>query len=166
MELRVLESPGREWDEFISRYTDLIFYQSSWSGVLREGLGGTSLYFALEDGNQIVSGLPSVLLKVGFFKILYASIPYGNLVGETHTFAEFTERLERELLTRGIDQVRLTESPFSEPYRPASFRVIPTTCSLLNLQGLNPEAFSDRYPGEVLAERFSSSANHPYLPLC
>lgn len=149
MELRVLESPGPEWDEFTSRYTDLIFYQSSWSEVLRQGLRGTPLYFTLRDGNQIVTGLPSVLLKVKFFKVLYASIPYGNVVGEKHTFPEFMERLERELLTRGIDQVRITESPFSEPYVPASFKTIPTACSLLDLQGLNPEATWDRYPGEV-----------------
>jgi len=40
MELKVFESPGQEWDEFASRYTDLIFYQSVWSQVLKEGLGG------------------------------------------------------------------------------------------------------------------------------
>ena len=49
MELKVFESPGEEWDEFASRYTDLIFYQSVWSQVLKEGLGGQPLYFCLKE---------------------------------------------------------------------------------------------------------------------
>jgi lipid II:glycine glycyltransferase (peptidoglycan interpeptide bridge formation enzyme) len=149
MELRVLESPGQEWDEFVSRYTDLIFYQSLWGEVLRQGLGGTPLYYILKEGDEIVAGLPSVLLKVKLFKVLYASIPYGNFVGETTTFPEMTERLEREHRKKGIDQVRITESPFAEPYVPRSFTAIPTACSVLDLEGLNPETARDRYPGEV-----------------
>jgi len=39
MELKVFESPGEEWDVFASRYTDLIFYQSIWSEVLRRERG-------------------------------------------------------------------------------------------------------------------------------
>ena len=58
MELKVFESPGKEWDEFASRYTDLIFYQSVWSQVLKEGLGGQPLYFCLREGGDIVAGLP------------------------------------------------------------------------------------------------------------
>ena len=41
MEIGVFESPGKEWDEFASRYTDLLFYQSSWSEILEKGLGGS-----------------------------------------------------------------------------------------------------------------------------
>lgn len=46
MELRVFESPKEEWDEFSLRYTDLIFYQSVWSRVLKKGLGGQPLYLS------------------------------------------------------------------------------------------------------------------------
>jgi hypothetical protein len=72
MELKVFESPGKEWDEFASRYTDLIFYQSVWSQVLQEGLGGQPLYFYLREGGTIVAGLPGVLLN---FKILRFYMP-------------------------------------------------------------------------------------------
>jgi hypothetical protein len=54
MELKVFESPGKEWDEFSSRYTDLIFYQSVWSQVLKEGLGGQPLYFYLREGREAI----------------------------------------------------------------------------------------------------------------
>src|SRR4030042_187864 len=109
MELEVFESPGQEWDEFASRYTDLIFYQSVWSQVLKKGLGGQPLYFCLKEGEEIFAGLPGVLLNFKIFKILYASIPYGNLIGEKAYFPVLVEFLEKEFEKRGIDQARLTE---------------------------------------------------------
>jgi hypothetical protein len=96
MELKVFESPGKEWDEFASSYTDLIFYQSVWSQVLKEGLGGQPLYFYLKEGGAVVAGLPGVLLNFKIFKVLYASIPYGYLIGEKSYYPAFLELLEKE----------------------------------------------------------------------
>ena len=107
MELGVFESPGKEWDEFAFQYTDLIFYQSIWSEVLKKGLGGHPLYFYLREGEKIVAGLPGILLNFKIFKILYASIPYGHLIGERSYYPVFLELLEKEFRKRGIDQVRL-----------------------------------------------------------
>jgi hypothetical protein len=121
MELGVFDSPGKEWDEFASRHTDLVFYQSIWSEVLRKGLGGRPLYFYLKEGGEIVAGLPGVLLNFMILKIIYASIPYGNFIGENSHFRLFMELLEKEFRRRGIDQVRITESPFSGSYQPHSF---------------------------------------------
>ena len=59
MDLGVFESPGKEWDEFASRYTDLIFYQSVWSEVLRKGLGGQPLYFYLKAVSYTHLTLPT-----------------------------------------------------------------------------------------------------------
>ena len=122
MELKVLESPGAEWDRFASRYTDLIFYKSVWSEVLRKGLGGQPLYFCLREGGGIVAGLPGVLLDFKIFRVLYASIPYGNMIGEKSYFEPFAELLNREFPEMGIHQVRITDSPFSEPLLPYHFR--------------------------------------------
>jgi hypothetical protein len=149
MELKVFESPGKEWDEFASRYTDLIFYQSVWSRVLKQGLGGQPLYFYLKDGGGIVAGLPGVLLNFKIFKILYASIPYGHLIGERSYFSAFLKLLETELRRRGIDQVRLTESPFSDSYPPESFTPISAKCSLLDLRGFEKKNIPESYPSEV-----------------
>ena len=139
MELKVFESPGQEWDEFASRYTDLIFYQSVWSQVLKEGLGGQPLYFYLREGGEIVAGLPGVLLNFRILKILYASIPYGNLIGQKSYYPSFLELLEKEVGRRGIDQIRLTESPFSNCRPPGSFKSIPAKCTLLDLKGSDEE---------------------------
>ena len=145
MELKVFESPGKEWDEFASRYTDLIFYQSVWSEVLKKGLGGQPLYFYLKDGGEIVAGLPGVLLNFKIFKILYASIPYGNMIGESSYYSAFLQLLEKELRGKGIDQVRLTESPFSESYSPESFKPISAKCTLLDLRGYDKEKIWEGY---------------------
>jgi hypothetical protein len=150
MELKVFESPGKEWDEFACRYTDLIFYQSVWSPVLEEGLGGQPLYFYLREGGEIVAGLPGVLLNFRIFKILYASIPYGNLMGQKSYYPAFLELLEKEFGRRGIDQIRLAESPFSESYPfGSSFKPVPARCTLLDLRGYGRENIWEGYRSEV-----------------
>jgi hypothetical protein len=145
MELKVFESPGQEWDEFASRYTDLIFYQSIWSKVLREGLGGQPLYFYLKKGGEMVAGLPGILLDFKIIKILYASIPYGHFIGERSCFKPFLEFLEKEFKKRSIDQVRIAESPFSESYHLESFNPISAKCTLLDLRGYDKEKIWEGY---------------------
>jgi len=146
MELRVFESPGKEWDEFVSRYTDLIFYQSVWSEILKKGFGGKPLYFYLKEGGEIVAGLPGVLLDFRILKVLYASLPYGNLVGEKGTFPVFQEQLEREFVRRGIHQVRITDSPFQENWVPHSdFEGLQTICTLINLKDMDEERLWKSY---------------------
>jgi len=150
MELNVFESPGQEWDEFASRYTDLIFYQSVWSQVLKQGLGGQPLYFYLREGGEIVAGLPAVLLNFRILKILYASIPYGNLIGQKSFYPAFLELLEKEIVRRGIDQIRLTESPFSESYSfESSFKPVSAICTLLDLRGYDQGKIWEGYKKHI-----------------
>ncbi len=139
MDLKVFETPGEEWDDFASRYTDLIFYRSVWSDVLKKGLGGQPLYFYLKEGNEIAAGFPGVLLNFKLFKIFYASIPYGNLIGRKPAFPVLMEHVEREFQRRGIDQVRITESPFSESHRPDGYRTSFAKVSLLDLRHADRE---------------------------
>ncbi len=146
----MFESPGKEWDEFASRYSDLIFYQSIWSEVLRQGLGGHPLYFYLREQGEIVVGLPGVLLNFRIFKILYASIPYGNLIGEKSYYPAFLELLEKEFGRRGIDQIRLTESPFSESHSfESSFKPVSAICTLLDLRGSDPGKIWEGYKKNI-----------------
>jgi hypothetical protein len=149
MELKVFESPGREWDEFASRYTDLIFYHSIWSEVLKKGLGGQPLYFYLMDGGEMVAGLPGVLLNFQIIKILYASIPYGNMIGEPSYFPKFMDLLEQGFKEKGIDQVRITESPFSKSCQLASFKPLVAKCTLLDLRGLDKEKIWEGYKKNI-----------------
>jgi hypothetical protein len=145
MELGVFETPSQEWDEFVSRYTDLVFYQSFWSEVLKRGLGGHPLYFYLREGGRIVAGLPAVLFNFKIFRILYASIPYGGLIGDRSTFPPFSSLLDAEFRKRRFDQVRVADSPFLEPYQPSSFKSLSATCNVLDLRGRSKESLWDGY---------------------
>ena len=149
MELKVFETPGKGWDEFASQYTDLIFYRSVWSEVLQKGLKGQPLYFYLKEGERIVAGLPGVLFSFGIFRIFYASIPYGNVIGEKKYFPPFMDLLEKEFERRGIDQVRITESPFSESYPHEAFNAIPAKCSLLDLSPFEKGRVWEKYKSDV-----------------
>jgi lipid II:glycine glycyltransferase (peptidoglycan interpeptide bridge formation enzyme) len=117
--------------------------------VLKDGLGGQPLYFYLKDGGEIVAGLPGILLNFKIFKILYASIPYGHLIGEKSYYSAFLQLLEKEFRRKGIDQVRLAESPFSDSYPPESFKPIFAKCTLLDLRGYDKEKIWEGYRNEV-----------------
>lgn len=149
MELKLFESPGKEWDEFVSRYTDLIFYQSLWSQVLRKGLRGQPLYFCLREGGEIVAGLPAVLLSFKIFKVLYASIPYGNLIGDRSYFPALMELLDAEFRKRKIDQVRIADSPFSDPFQPNTFKSISAKCTLLDIRKYDRERLWKEYKKNI-----------------
>lgn len=149
MELKVFESPGQEWDEFASRYTDLIFYQSIWSEVLRKGLKGQPLYFYLKEGGEIVAGLPGVLLNFKIIKILYASIPYGHFIGDRVYYQPFGELLEKEFKKKRIDQVRIAESPFSEPFPLETFIPMGARCTLLDFNRFAKGKVREGYRSEV-----------------
>jgi hypothetical protein len=149
MELAVFEEPGKEWNEFASRYTDLIFYQSVWSDVLKRGLGGHPLYYVLKDGKTIVAGLPGVLFHFRLFKILYASIPYGNLIGDASAFPDFSALLDQEFRRRGFDQVRFTECPFSGSHRPSGFTALCAKSSVLDLTRFDKARRSEAYRSDV-----------------
>ena len=117
--------------------------------MLKEGLGGQPLYFYLKDGGEIVAGLPGVLLSFKIFKVLYASIPYGHLIGRKSYYSVFLQLLEKEFGTKGIDQVRLTESPFSDSYSPESFKPISAKCTLLDLRGYDKEKIWEGYKKNI-----------------
>jgi lipid II:glycine glycyltransferase (peptidoglycan interpeptide bridge formation enzyme) len=82
-------------------------------------------------------------------KILYASIPYGNVIGDPSYFPAFMDLLDQELRKKGIDQVRMAESPFFKPNPHPSFRSISSKCTLLDLKGLNKEGIREGYRSEI-----------------
>jgi hypothetical protein len=109
MTFEVTEKPGKEWDRFVAQQTDIIFYYSVWSDVLKEGLGGRLCYFVLRDGKEIVAGMPGVMLTYGGIRLCYSSIPYGGYIGDPALFAPFMDRVIAE--TKRADVVYL--SPFA-----------------------------------------------------
>jgi lipid II:glycine glycyltransferase (peptidoglycan interpeptide bridge formation enzyme) len=71
------------------------------------------------------------------------------LIGEASYDSVFLQLLEKEFRKRGMDQVRLTESPFSESCSPESFKPISARCSLLDLRGFKQKNIWEGYRSEV-----------------
>ena len=56
------------------------------------------------------------------------------------------ELVEKEFERRGIDQVRIADSPFSESYhRPSSYQSLSAKVSLLDLRGTDKEGIWNNY---------------------
>jgi len=117
--------------------------------MLKRGLGGQPLYFCLNEGREIVAGLPGILLDFRIFKILYASIPYGNLIGNRSYFPTMMAFLNGEFRKRKIDQVRLAESPFLEPFHPETFKPVQAKVSVLDLGRFDQRKIRESYRSEI-----------------
>jgi lipid II:glycine glycyltransferase (peptidoglycan interpeptide bridge formation enzyme) len=57
--------------------------------------------------------------------------------------------LDQEFEKKGIDQVRITESPFSKSCQLASFKSLVTKCTLLDLRGLDKEKMWEGYKKNI-----------------
>lgn len=114
MQLEIIENPGREWDDFAERYSDIIFFRSIWGEVLKDGLGASLNYYCLIDGGSIVGGMPAVSLKYWNLNLFYSLIPYGGYIGEK----EYKELFYRELVKKlqspdsRVDVAYFLPSPF------------------------------------------------------
>ncbi|MFH1336140.1 MAG: hypothetical protein ABII96_06450, partial [Candidatus Zixiibacteriota bacterium] len=72
MNLIVLSEPKREWDEFVSSHSDLIFHTSLWWKVLKEGYGCQMKYLVAEEGGEWLLALPGMMVGNRFFKVFYS----------------------------------------------------------------------------------------------
>jgi hypothetical protein len=151
MNIRVFDHPTKEWDEFASHHSNLIFHQSRWGEILQKGLGEKPLYFYFKNG-EIVAGMPAILLDFKLFKVLYSTISYGNYLGDEKYHWYFIEQLEEEIAKRGIDQIRIIDSPFSPRGAPPSyepFTSVESTCTHINLKGMTEDRLLKSYDGYV-----------------
>lgn len=99
------ENPGREWDLFARKRTDVLFYHSVWSDVLKDGLGGRPYYLSMKDESGIVCGMPGVMLTCWGIRLFYSSIPYGGYLGDPEHFDGFMVRFMEEATRADIAYV-------------------------------------------------------------
>ena len=110
MELIIINDPGKQWDDFIKKYSSLTYHQSRWANVIKDGFNSEILYFMLEDKARIVAALPGFIMRKIFIKMYFSSIPFGGFIGDEKYFSCFKEKIEEYLKKRGVHQVRISDS--------------------------------------------------------
>ena len=98
------------WESLSNSDPQLIFHLPIWAKILEEGYGGDPLFCWMEDNNKPVIGILGCILNFGIIRILYASLPYGGLIGDDKYTNEFITRLEPALKEYGIGQIRIIET--------------------------------------------------------
>jgi hypothetical protein len=93
MEFKVITTSFPEWAPFCAQYSGLIFHSEAWQEVIQSGLQGPSMYCTLWEGDNLILGLPVFLINYKIFKILYAAIPYGTIVGNYQALPYFFPHL-------------------------------------------------------------------------
>ena len=95
MEFEVIENPGKEWDDFAAKFSEMVFFRSVWGRVLAEGLGARPYYCCLKEKGRIVGGAPGIIFKYWNLRLYYSCINYGGYIGEKR-YAElfYTELLK------------------------------------------------------------------------
>lgn len=142
MTIEMTDNPVGDWDRFAHGQNDLIFYTSSWSRVLRDGLGGTPCYLSRRQGGEIVAGLPGVTLTFGPLKLYYSSIPYGGYLGDPRLGGEFLAAVPEKL--RGVDILYLT--PFRSQASP-DYRIFPEAAN----ERVTRISLAGKTEGEIVA---------------
>jgi hypothetical protein len=89
MEFKVITTSFPEWDPFCAHYSGLLFHSEAWQQVLQSGFQAPSMYCTLWEGKQLILGLPVFLMNYKIFKILYAAIPYGTIIGDYQALPDF-----------------------------------------------------------------------------
>lgn len=147
MVFEVTENPGEEWDRFVEKHTDVLFYYSTWSRVLKEGLGGRPYYLYLKDGDRIVCGMPGVVLSYYGVKLFYCSFPYGGFIGDKAFFETFMNRFSEEAKIAALAYIM--PSPDGIEEYPARFSSSSEAVTRIDLKGRTlPEVIS-RYAPSV-----------------
>lgn len=112
MKIEICLYPSQDWDNFVSKYSDLIFHYSIWGKVISKAFNSNLLYFCLKNNSgEILLGMPSIVLDFKIVRILYAFIPYGGIIGEKEYIQDFFNLLENLVKENHVDQIRIVESP-------------------------------------------------------
>ena len=139
MKFEVTENPGAEWDLFVEKHTDMLFYSSVWGEVLKQGLGGRPCYMYLRDADGIACGMAGVSLKYYGIKLYYSSIPYGGYIGDKALFSEFADRFVEK--SKFADIVYLSSfSPEMDQAYSSYFKATAEAATRIDLKG---RAWSD-----------------------
>lgn len=145
MVLKVSTNPAREWDQFVSQYSGLIFHFSVWGQILQEAFGGELYYYYLEKDGRIVCGMPGIVLDFKLARILYSIISYGGVIGKSHYIPAFIELLNQEVMKQRIHQVKIQGTPDYKFNSLVGFETLQGVSHILDIDGKNEIEVQQQY---------------------
>jgi GNAT acetyltransferase-like protein len=160
MEFKVITTPFPEWDPFCDKYSELLFHTATWLQVLHAGLQYPYMFCTLWEGNDLILGLPVFLMDYKIFKILYATIPYGTIIGDYQALPYFLPALYNFLRSQRFHVLHLGSSyPGIPPLDLSEHTPKYQPLHMLSLQGTSEEEIQKKYKsytrrGIRRAERF------------
>lgn len=150
MKIEISLYPSEDWDNFASKYSDLIFHYSIWGKVISKAFNSNLQYFCLKnESGEILLGMPSIVLDFKIIRILYAFILYGGIIGEKEYIPDFLNLLEKSLRSNHVDQVRIVESPVTKNGDLKGYSKITTPQHAIYLGKLNCEDLWNGYSQRV-----------------
>ncbi len=137
------------WEDFSRSHSDLLFHRAVWGDVLRQGYGWRPLYVWLEENGKPILGFLGGIYNVGFMRMLYASLPYGGLVGDSSRVADLVGLLGDALRDERIHQVRLAEWGVRPELESLGFEAVELSAHRVNLAAYDEETYFKALPHSV-----------------
>ena len=145
MNLIVLSEPKREWDEFVSSHSDLIFHTSLWWKVLKEGYGCQMRYLVAEEEGEWLLALPGMMVGNRFFKVFYSLIPYGGFIGERERIPQFLDLLNHWAKKEKIQRIQIVDPNIKEREELPDFNCVESYRHLLELRDKSTDQIWKNY---------------------
>jgi hypothetical protein len=146
MNLTVLTEPDKEWDEFVSSHSHLIFHTSLWWKVLKEGYGCEMRYLVAEEGGEWFLALPGMMVGNRFFRVFYSLIPYGGFIGDIKHQPEFLNLLNQWIKDEKVQRIQIVDPAIKGREELPGFDFRESYRHVLKLEGKSPEEIYGNYP--------------------
>ena len=134
---------------FFDKESKCFFCFPQWSRVLDAGYGIQTKVYALMDGEKICLAMPAAKFDFGWFRLIHAYTPYGELVGDQGLHAMFVEQLEVHCKRTGIHQIRITQLNHKNGVLDQSYRVKEDCFQILDLKAQTAESVWTGYKKNI-----------------
>ncbi len=138
--------PPADWNGFVSKYSGCVYHDTAWIQTLETGYQSKTLYFYGRDRSETLRiGIAGTVFHFLFFRVFFSLVPYGGIIGEQNFMAELQIFFEKQLLKRGIHQIRITQiARYFFPSLPG-YRQQSAFQHVLDLEGQTPESLWEEY---------------------
>jgi len=164
-DLVIRTSADPAWHPLLSRYEPYFHQRPDWFQHLETAFRGEGIALCLEEKAGPIACLPAFLMRAPPFRVLFAGIPYGDVLGPAGIEDDFFSVVKRDRKAVPADQLRYVPFARGGPL-PSSFdRFEERVITELRLSGGTADGLYERMPRPVRkalrkSKRLGLSAEH------